>query len=196
MPGGAETRCLVVEGDLTASVANARGLDGKSEMERNISGVTHALEIAPASSHVTVVAITNNTFSSPYVSLSAAIDSDEGYFQERIKAARQLLIRAWQKRSTTLITRFGQSDIMGGLVLASQAFTAEACTRKTLLIFSDMRQETSELNLARGDTVPATHSMAVAERRRLIPDLKGVDVYVFGAERVKFPHELSQESFP
>jgi hypothetical protein len=178
----AQTHCLVVAVDLTASVANARGLDGKSEMERNIASVTNVLQLAPPGSHLTLIAITNATFSSPYVLLQATIDGDPGYFQERIKTAHQVLVRTWQKRSATLVSRFGQTDIMGALVLASQAFAAQACRQNMLFIFSDMRQETRELNLEPGDTVPVSRSLAVAERRRLIPDLKGVDAWVMGAD--------------
>jgi len=178
----AQGPCVTLLPDLTASVADARGLDGKSEMERNIAAVTQVLAQIPVGSQVSVIAITNRTFSSPYVLLAARIDGDPGYFQERIKTARTLLARAWQKRAGTLAARFGQSDVMGALVLAAQSFQARDCSRKTLVIFSDMRQETPELNVAQQRLVAAGPAMLAAEQHCLIPELTGVEVYALGVD--------------
>src|SRR5439155_17757661 len=82
---------LVIAVDLSGSVAAARGLDGKTELDRNLAGVSRVLANAPAGAKVTVLAISDQTFSLPYVLLSAEIDPDEGYFKERIKAVRQTL---------------------------------------------------------------------------------------------------------
>jgi hypothetical protein len=92
---------LVIAVDLTASEA-VKDHDGQSQFNKNVQGVTRLLASVPASTKVTVIGITENSFAQPYILLSATISDDQGYFGERLTAARQQLIDVWQKRSAQL----------------------------------------------------------------------------------------------
>jgi hypothetical protein len=173
---------LVIAVDLTASVAGASGIDHKTELDKNLNAVSRILEKAPAGSHVTVVGITDRSFSQPYVLLSAKVNSDEDYFKEKITAARRALVQAWQGRSATLVSHFQQTDLLGSLVVASQIFEPRAGNRNILVILSDMRHETRTLNLAKPALVPARTAVEKAEEYSLIADLHGVDVYALGVD--------------
>lgn len=128
---------LVVAIDLSASVST-KGLDEKTECERNIVAVSKILASAPAGSNVTVVAITDRSFTSPYILLQAKIGKDEGYFKERLNDARQHLMTAWRKRSREKSCQFRQTDIFGSLFVISQLANAE---HTVLVILSDMRHD-------------------------------------------------------
>lgn len=163
-------------------MARAQDLDGKTELDRNIGAVSRILAQVPASSKVTVIGVTDRSFSQPYVLLAAEIDPDEGYLHERLAAARQQLAQGWQKRSVGLVTRFQQTDLLGSLVVASQLFEARTGWRNVLVLLSDMRHETKTLNLAKPATIPVDMMLAKAEANHLIANLSGVEVYVLGVD--------------
>lgn len=170
---------LVVMLDLTGSMAVA-GHDGKTELNKNIDAVTRVLAEMPAGSHVTVFGITDNSFAQPYMLLSADIADDPGYFNERIGQARRSLVQVWQKRSKSLKSGFARTDILGALLLAAQLFHGLPHGNNVIIIFSDMRQNTRDLDL---ETKPANpdQSLVAVERKGLIADLRDVEVSVRGA---------------
>jgi len=173
---------LVVEIDLSSSVA-AKGHDGKTEFEKNLSSVTRLLSQMPLHSQVTVLAITENSFSQPYVLLSAKTADDKGYFGERLTAARQQILRVWHERSAHLQPNSAGTDILGSLVVAGQLLQQAPDTqRKVLVLFSDMREFTRHLNFETQSDIPMDAALAKVDEGRFLPNLKGVDIYVLGAD--------------
>lgn len=172
---------LVAAVDLSASVSGAQTLDGKTELDRNLSAVSRLLTSLPGGTKVTVIGITDQSFSQPYVLLSGEIGTDEGYFKERIAAARQTLLLAWQKRRAQLVSKFQQTDIFGSLVLASQVFQSDAGRRNVLVMFSDMR-ETKSLNFNTNTPILLNSALKQVELKHLTTDLKGVRVYALGVD--------------
>jgi hypothetical protein len=171
---------MVVAIDLTQSVAVA-GPDGKDEFHKNIDGVTRLLSQVPVSSRVTVLGITDHSFTQPYILLSARVPNDAGYFGERLSSARSQMVRAWKLRAARLDPHFRQTDILGALRLASQIFQQEPnAGRKTLVIFSDMRQSTPDLNLESAKVV--LPFPFVIKRCGALPALRTVQVNILGAD--------------
>jgi len=170
---------IVIGLDLSASVA-VGGPDGKTEFQKDVDGVARVLAQVPAGAQITVIGITDASFSQPYILMQARVGADSGYFGERITAARNQLVRAWKIRSAHLEPRFRRTDILGALELARQIFLGESSTRKDFVIFSDMRQDTPELNLEARAGVP--EFATVANRCSPVPDLKDVRVTVLGAD--------------
>ena len=178
---------LVVMVDLTQSVA-VKGHDGKAESEKNLQAVTRLLAQVPAGSRVTVLAITGNSFAQPYILLSAEVPTDEGYFKEKLASARQHLIRTWQKRIDHLQAGFSHTDILGALLLADQLFHDRPSGEKdVLVILSDMRQDTADLNLETTETFDARAALAKTEIKGLVARMENVEVYVLGADNAGNP---------
>jgi len=173
---------LVIGLDLTASVSGASGLDHKTELQRDVTAVGQLLASVPAGSRITVIGITDNSFTQPYVLLSARLDGNEGYFHERIANARQQLVAAWQRKSKDFASSFQQTDLLGALVVSSQLLQSKPGEHNVLVIFSDMRHETRLLNLARFSLVPADATLKKVQAAHLVADLKGVDVYALGVD--------------
>jgi hypothetical protein len=172
---------LVVAVDLTQSVAVA-GPDHKTEFQKNIDAVTKLLAQIPAGSRITIVGITDKSFAQPDILLAATIPDDAGYFGERLTAARNELVRVWKTRSAKLKPIFRYTDIVGSLLLASQIFTQLNDTgKKVLVIFSDMRHSTKDLDIESHPIVP---SFPYAEKRNhiVVADLRGVQVYAAGVD--------------
>jgi hypothetical protein len=171
---------LVIAIDLTQSVA-VKGPDGKSEFQKNVDGVSRVLSQVPAGSRVTVIGITDHSFSQPYILLSARISGKPGYFGDWLSAARNQLVRAWKVRSARLNSDFRHTDIFGTLRLAGQILAQEpSVDARMLVIFSDMRQSTTELNLESSSNVPQGSSVPVGCGP--VAHLKNVNVFVMGAD--------------
>lgn len=173
---------LVVAVDLSASEA-VKGHDGESQFSKNIQSVTRLLGSVPTGSKVTVIGITENSFAQPYVLLSAEISVDQGYFGERLIAARQQLIRGWQKRSAQLAPNARSTDVFGGLLVASALFQeVRTRQRKVLILYSDMRHVTPGLDLESSAIIRVDTVLALVEKHKLLTDLGGVEVFVLGAD--------------
>jgi hypothetical protein len=171
---------LVIALDLTRSVATV-GPDGKSDFEKNVDGVSRVLAQVQAGSRVTVIGITDHSFTQPYILLSARVHEDAGYFGERLNSARGQLMAAWKQRAAKLAPSFPRTDILGALRLSSQLFAQEpGSAGKSLVMFSDMRQSTSELDLESISVVPPFS--ALSKRCGTAPNLRGVMVDVLGAD--------------
>jgi hypothetical protein len=171
---------VVIAIDLTQSVVT-NGSDNKSEFQKNIDGTARVLAQVPGGSHVTVIGITDHSYAQPYILLSAHIPDDPGYFAERLTGARDQLIRAWKLRGSHLAPHFQQTDILGALQLANDIFDQDPeASQRTLIIFSDMRQSTQDLDLESPAIAPSFAT--VAKRCCTVPRFKDVHGYVLGVD--------------
>jgi hypothetical protein len=171
---------LVIAIDLTQSVAHTEP-DGTDDFRKNIDGVTRILADIPAGASVSVIGITDHSFTEPFILLRAQVPRDPGYFGERLDSARRQLAGAWKTRTSRLDARFPETDIFGALALASQIFgNRPGASQKTLVIFSDMRESTSELDLESSQTVPTYGTSA--KQCGALPDLSKVQVHVLGVD--------------
>ena len=169
---------LVVALDLSASVAS-KGPDGTTDFEKNVVAIGGLLEQLPAGSHVTVIGITADSFGEPDILLSAQIDPDPGYFDERLSAAHSQLVLAWKRRTKTIFPSARRTDIIGALLLAAQLTKPLRDDTNVLVIYSDMRQDTPGLNLEhRG----ASDQSLKLKEKIPSPNLNGVKVYALGVD--------------
>jgi hypothetical protein len=74
---------LVILLDLSQSVA-VKGQGSKAEFEKNTASIASILAALPAGAKVTIVGITDDSFATPFIILSAELAGDEGYFKERL----------------------------------------------------------------------------------------------------------------
>jgi hypothetical protein len=174
-----ERETIVVAVDLTQSVQGA-GPDAKTDFQKNIEAVSRLLGRVPASSRVVVLGITDKSFAQPYILLSGRVTDDAGHFGERLERARGELVRAWKQRSAKLKPEFSYTDIFGALLVAEQIFSESPNReRHVLVILSDMRQHTPDLDLESGSSVP---TLSAVKKQKAVPfaSLQDAEVYVAG----------------
>jgi hypothetical protein len=170
---------VVVALDLTKST-DQRNSDGTTQFDKNVKAVGQLLERLPAATEVTVFGITSNTFMQPYLILSARLDSDAGYFGEKLSNERRQLLIAWNKQCEGLKPRFRDTDILGAFRLAADFFARQGnANRKAFVIYSDMWQSTPELDLEHRRM--RSPSLVDGDSSHTSPDLHDVEVYVLGA---------------
>ena len=172
---------LVVAIDLSKSVA-VPDSNQADEFQKNVRAVGNLLSNLPAGTKLTVIGITDNSFAQPDILLSADISGDEGYFKERLAAARRQVASAWTQRASHLAPQFPHTDVLGGLLVAGELFKQTPRARNVLVICSDMRQQTPTLALESRKAIPADGLLAKAEQERMLAVLQGVEVYVLGVD--------------
>jgi hypothetical protein len=184
----AEERVTVIAAlDLTQSVALA-GPDEQTDFQKNVQGITRLLAQTPVSARIIVLGITDKSFAQPYILLSARVPDDPGYFGERLQAARQQLMSMWKRRAAALQPQFRHTDIIGALLVASQVFDqAPKQSRKELVIFSDMRHHTPDLDLESRRSVPNFADLERQSKAIPLARLRGVDVHVLGVDGIGKP---------
>jgi len=174
---------VVIELDRTLSEA-AKGYDGESEYEKDVKGICTAIAHAPAGSRITVLGITDQSFSRPDILFDAKIPINKGplLFQNRIAIAKAHLVSQFKSVSKVNKPRFPRTDIFGALVLASDLLRETSGGRKVLIIFSDMRNSSSGIDLEQPPIVPAREELKHVEQQVLVAPLSGVNVYVLGVD--------------
>jgi hypothetical protein len=173
---------IVLAVDLTQSVATT-GPNGETEFTKNLNGVARLLAHAPANAHITVIGITDASFTQPYVLLGGNVPEDPGYFGEKLQAARTDLVKAWKHRTASLAPRYLYTDILGALLLAGQVFDEDKTPgRKMLVVFSDMRHHTRELDLESPSIVPPYATVTRQSNALPAASLRGVEVHVLGVD--------------
>jgi hypothetical protein len=177
-----EHTTIIAAIDLTQSVAGA-GPDAQTDFQKNVEGVTRLLSEAPVSSRIVILGITDQSFKEPFVLLSARVADDPGFFGERLRDARNELVREWRRRSNGLRPRFPYTDIVGALFLAKQIFDeSPKASRKVLVIFSDMRHHTRDLDLESGEAVSRSALLGAPSVMSTPALLQGIEVYALGVD--------------
>jgi hypothetical protein len=115
-------------------------------------------------------------------SLLKSLTSDARRLDEGSRK-RQRLIRTWQRRIDHLQVGFSRTDILRALFLADQLFHERPSgERNRLVIFSDMRQDTADLNLETDKTFDAGAALGRTQKKGLIAGLGNVEVYILGVD--------------
>lgn len=171
--------------DLSTS-EGVKGPDGETQFEKSVKGIERLLASVGPDTRITVIGITEASFADPYILLLAEVSPDGGYFGERLDAARRELVRAWQKRAAGLAPTARRTDILGALRLTSELFRQEPTKgKKILILYSDMRHVTRDLNLERTGPISIEQTIARLKDRGLLAGLSGVTVTVVGANADK-----------
>jgi hypothetical protein len=181
-PGATNETSAVIALDFTQSVAG-KGYDGKTEFEKNVEAACHLIAQLPPGTRFTVLGITDRSFSQPYLLLKRELPHDKGplKFQDRIAIAKVQAASELRRLAVSSPHSIPHTDIFGALVVGADILS-QAPGRKVLILFTDMRQSTNELDFERATTISQTQALATVERRGLLARLRGVEVYALGVD--------------
>ncbi len=159
-----------------------KGYDGKTDYEKNVEAACGLITHLPPGTQVTVFAITDRSFSQPYILLQRELPTDKGplQFQDRIAIAKAQAAAQLRKLALSSPRSIPHTDIFGALILAADMLR-QSSRRKALVLFSDMRQSTSDTDFERLKTI-SRQTLATVERQELIARLQNVDLYVLGVD--------------
>jgi len=148
----------------------------ETEFKKNVMAIDRFIRnhISPGD-ELKVIAITESSFSRPYILLDARISHKKGAFGEVLGREKLCLLKQWEKLDLKPTAK--ATDILGAVNLAAILFSEKA-EKKHLIFFSDMRQCSRELNLETPQKIDPLKTLAKIER--LIPQLKGTRVTCLG----------------
>jgi hypothetical protein len=180
VPSG--TTNVVVAIDLTESVAGA-GYDGRTDYQKDIDATCELIGHLPAGARFAVIAITDHSFSEPYILLQGQLPRNKGtlLFEDRVAIARNRLASKLRTELQAVKPRFRKTDILGAFVVAADILRPWP-GRKVLVVLSDMRQATGDLNLERPPLIAVAPSLRRAEALVSVPSLAHVEVYALGVD--------------
>lgn len=162
--------------DLSRS-ADVNGYTGiQTEFTKNVSAIEYFIRnhVSPGD-ELKVIAITESSFSRPYTLLDARVSPQKGAFGEVLSRERLRLLNQWKTQDLKPTAK--ATDILGAVNLAAILFPQKA-GKKDLIIFSDMRQCSEELNLETPQKIDF-HNI-LPKIKSSIPNLKGAKVSCLG----------------
>jgi hypothetical protein len=153
----------------------------RSPHSQDIEAATQVILRLPPGANIDAFAITDQSFARPISLLTGHIPIDHGplTFIDQIQIAKNRLMKQLRTESLSISPNFQQTDVIGFLVLVGHIMRSSD-GHHVLIIFSDMRNCTRDLDIETPTLVPVTAALQTAKRRNLIADLKKVDVFVLG----------------
>jgi hypothetical protein len=154
------------------------GLTGEDGFEANKRAIGRIIESLESAEVFHIVGITGKTRTDPLVLLKAKLTENPGYFGERLKRDRAIILASWQKTAERLKPFSQETDIVGALELA--AGLLQGSKVRTLYVLSDGKNCTPVLNL---EGPPKKHGVFEKKLKNInvFPNLEGVDVFWLGA---------------
>ena len=156
---GSEDYIMMLDASGSANVNDYTATE--TEFKKNIIAIERFIRnyISPGDK-LKVIAITERSFSRPYILLDARISPKKGAFGEVLSREKLRLLKQWKKLDIEPTAK--ATDILGALSLAAILFS-EKTEKKNLIIFSDMRQCTGELNLETPKKIDSVKTLAGVE---------------------------------
>jgi hypothetical protein len=165
-------RAVVVIKDLTSSTP------GEQDSLNN-AFISALLSQSSAGDEVYVTGITDASFSKPLVILHGALPDDRHPLKPKLLAAQQSIISEWKSKSRSSTRPYKASDIIGSICHASLLLRGKS-SEKWLVILSDMRNSTKELDIENVPEIDREKSLSQLSAKGLIPNLNAVNVAVLG----------------
>jgi hypothetical protein len=178
---------LISEGVVFAKEPNTHILacldvTGSTERDRreNIKAILKIMDSLKPGDSIDVMLISEKTFNDPEYLLNAKMPSKTGYFKEHALRAKRSLIREFRAKAEKLSESRCATSIIDGVYLFTELVKESQAERKVLVLLSDMIQTAQNIN---SDTLSKKGKSIISELKAdgLIPDMKGIDVYVMGA---------------
>jgi hypothetical protein len=166
----------VAEIDLSLSEKKT-GVSGLNAFQGNIMAIERIIQLLAPGETFYVIGITSNSLTDPLILLQAKLSEKAGYFSERLKRNRSIILASWRKTARKLKPFARETDILGSLELASELLRSSK--DKTLYVLSDGKNCTTTLNLERPPRKVEDFSKKL-KRITAFPDLGGIDVYWLG----------------
>jgi len=165
-------RPVVVLIDLTKSTS-------PESFRANCQAVADVLRQLQSGDRVLVIGITD-AFGHVPVLMDRTV-AQAGYLGLQLHAAREMLRAEWLQIAATLEPTYSRTDVIGALRLLI-GFMDISGGPMRLIILSDLRQSTSELDLESPSRIDVSRALAIVRRGGDLRRLKDADVLLLGVD--------------
>jgi hypothetical protein len=180
---GGDRTCDVIGLDLSLSEATT-GYDGTTDYEKNMDAVARFISLLPVDSSFTIMAITDESFQRPYTLLSGQIPASSGplQFYDQVAAKKRQIAAEVRRLGRSLKPTYQMTDVLGAVIAAGDVLRHSPAESKRLVLFSDMRHYTQEIDIEHPIKIVVPQTLARVQQYNLLADLRGIDVYVLGVD--------------
>lgn len=164
--------------DITGSSSVKEYTGQQMEFDKNFRAVEGLIQerLMPGDS-IKVLAITESTFSRPYVLVDEKLSRKKGAFGEVLAREKLRVLNAWRKVS--IKPKAKATDIFGAVDLANILFSG-ADGKKSLIFYSDMRQCAQGFDFEKPSFIDVDKELQRLQKSLPIPSLEGVNVRCLG----------------
>ncbi len=142
--------------------------------QANVKAVEQVVNALPNHGRIVVIGI-SDSFGRPRILLDRTVSS-RGSFGLELQAAREAATANWRKVAANLTPQYEHTNLLGTLDLLPYLMTD---SNYELLIFSDARENVF-INIANVTQVNVPRVMKDLQRKKAIPSLSNVHVYMLG----------------
>jgi len=166
--------------DLSGSTKSRDYSGTVTEFEKNYKGITSFIKnhLGPGDT-VKLIAITETSFSRPYILIEDRVSDKKGAFGETLARDKIRILKKWEKFNLKPTAK--ATDIFGAINLVA---TLKKPKRNRLIIFSDMRQCADGFNFEKPKRIDVDKEIQKALTAHLIPELEHVRVWCLGVHSV------------
>jgi outer membrane protein OmpA-like peptidoglycan-associated protein len=147
--------------------------------QKNLSAIASILNEAPSGYRVLIVGITDS-FGRPEILFDQQVPDNPGYLGFDLRVARESLVFKWNRTARELAPIYDKSDLLGGLALLGHLGSRASDT--LLIVFSDLRQSTSQLDLEHMAAIRSDQILARLKKQKAIPTLTHAKVFLLGVD--------------
>jgi hypothetical protein len=167
----ADCRYFLTALDRTGSTAYDR-----LQNERAVLKVVDSLQPCDK---IDILLVTEATFSNPEHMITGEMPSKAGYFKEELRRRKIHLMNEFRSKAEKLSNERPATALIDGIWMFARMCQEHRNHEKNLILLSDMRQFTKALD---EDVITQNVNAAFSKVKseQLIPDMKGINVYVMG----------------
>jgi hypothetical protein len=164
-------RYFLVALDRTGSTEHDR-----LENERAVLSIIDSLKPSDA---IQIMLVTEATFSNPEYVISGQMPSRAGYFNEELRRSKLHLMNEFRGMAEKLSNERPATSLLDGIWMFARMCRENRDREKVMVLLSDMRQfgKGIDENMITKDP---DLTFSLVKSKGLIPDMKGVTVYVMG----------------
>jgi len=149
-----------------------------------LTSIKHLLAEEPPNSRVYVSVISTDSFGSVRELVKGWTPEQKGIFTDDLSRARRQLVASLEAKAAGMSAVAAGTDIFGGLWHVKallESGSASISTAKDLWIFSDMVNETPELQMPALLSLGPEQMLEKAKAHKLVVPLRGYQVHIIGA---------------
>jgi len=164
--------------DMSRSMESNDYAGRQTEFQKNVKGIEALIrnDLMPGEK-LKVLGITECSFSNPYFLLEGQVSTNKGAFGEIIARDKLTLVQAWKKLNLKPTAKM--TDIFGAINLGSNLFNPRDRNKK-LILFSDMRHYTRELDLESPSVINKDIEIKRAVEKGCLAPLPDVRIWCLG----------------
>jgi hypothetical protein len=174
---GQQSKNVIVLCDLTQSLSTA-------SFQANIEGISGIINSLSYGDRLLIFGITDS-FGNPAMLFDRTLPINNNYLDLQVKAAQEGMVSEWNNVSKGLRgkTKYKKSDILGAIsLLPYMAGLSSQNAQNILIVFSDLRQCTPDLDLESVKRIPTDRVLPQLKGSGKIPRLNGYQVYLLGVD--------------